>query len=63
MGPLNMDPTRLVPSILQASSSTLQRLEDPALAGQLQVLRDVAAQTPSPQDVPFPDDPPLARTG
>ena len=63
MGPLNMDPTRLVPSILQASSSTLQRLEDPALAGQLEILRDVAAQTPSPQDVPFPDDPPLARTG
>jgi NTE family protein len=54
MGPINMDPTRLVPTVLQSRTSTLRRLaaigEDPVLG----LLRRAAATTPKPPDVAYP---------
>jgi NTE family protein len=54
MGPVTMDPTRLVPTILQASSSTLERLTGPSLVERLDVLRRAAETQVPPADVPYP---------
>jgi NTE family protein len=55
MGPIAMDPTRMVPTILQASSSVLERLASPKYAGPLALLGRAAAAITSPPDVPYPD--------
>ena len=43
MGPFYMDPTRLVPTVAQATASTLRRLADPRFATQLDLLRRASA--------------------
>ena len=55
MGPIAMDPTRLVPTILQTSASTLRRMAEPAFAGQLSILTKSAERATPPPEVPFPD--------
>ncbi len=55
MGPISMDPTRMVPTILQSSSSTHVRLSAPAYAGPLALLARAAERTTPPPAVPYPD--------
>lgn len=56
MGPISMDPTRMVPTVLQANSSTLQRLAKPEYAERLAVLQRAAEQSTPRPDVPYPTD-------
>ena len=56
MGPINMDPTRMVPTVLQASASTLQRLVDPRYEDALATLQEAADATTSPPVVPYPEE-------
>jgi len=54
MGPINMDPTRMVPTVLQSSASTLERLAAPEHAEALATLRRAARETTPPPTVPYP---------
>ena len=55
MGPISMDPTRMVPTILQSSASTQERLAAPRYAGPLALLARAADRTTPPPPVPYPD--------
>ena len=63
MGPVPMDPTRLVPTTLHASSATLERLTARGLAAQLDILRQAAETQVSPADVPYPGGPMMRGRG
>lgn len=54
MGPINMDPTRMIPTVLQSSASTLERLAAPEHAEALSVLTRAASATTPPPTVPYP---------
>lgn len=55
MGPVSMDPTRIVPTILQSTASTLKRLADPDHAGALAILEQAAERTKPPTRVAYPE--------
>lgn len=54
MGPINMDPTRLVATVMQSRTATLQRLADAGDDPVLGLLRRAAATAPARPEVPYP---------
>ena len=54
MGPLPMDPTRIVPTILQAATSTALRLSQRGFADCIELLREAARTEPGITDVAYP---------
>ncbi len=54
MGPLYMDPTRMVPTVLQSTAATLSRLAGDEFADALAILGRAADQTVTLPSVPYP---------
>lgn len=54
MGPIYMDPTRLIPTVLQSGSSTLSKLASEGDTPALTMLRRAAELVTSPPAVPYP---------